>query len=94
MTGAAVKLGHVLVALLRAIDILACVVWLSALYPFGLADKPTGYETISAYVGRAQHNGMAWARPAAAVIDFGARLLGERPGHCIRAYLFWAVLQR
>lgn len=86
------RFGHIVLALCRALDILACVIWLSLLYPFGLADRPTGYETISAYVGRAQANGMRWARHAAAVIDWGAALLGDGPDHCARSWALWARL--
>jgi len=83
------RLGHSLCALFRALDIRACAVWLSALYPFGLADRPYGRETISSYVGRAQFNGMAWGIRAAIVVDWLAQRVGEPPGHCRRAYDFY-----
>ncbi len=86
------RLAHIALALCRALDILACVIWLSALYPFGLSDRPTGYETISAYVGRAQANGMRWAKPVASMIDWAAMLLGDGPGHCARSWALWARL--
>ena len=84
------KLTHIIMALCRAVDILACVIWLSLLYPFGLADRPTGYETISAYVGRAQFNGMRWARLVGSVIDWGAERLGDGPDHCARSWVVWS----
>ncbi|TCM17197.1 hypothetical protein EDF56_106313 [Novosphingobium sp. PhB165] len=85
------RLRQSLGALLRAFDILLCAVWLSALYPLGLADRPYGRETISAYVGLAQHNGMAWGIRAAAVVDWLAQRVGEGPGHCHRAYEFYQM---
>jgi len=89
-----VRLKHCLFALLVALDVLACVIWLSLLYPFGLADRPTGHETISAYIGRAAFNGMPWALRAARIIDRGASLLGSDPGHCNRSFVFWSALTR
>lgn len=73
-----IRLGHVLRALLILFDIVLCFCWLAPLYLVGLADRPTGRQLISAYVGRAMLNGHRWARIAAAVID---RLLGK--GHCV-----------
>jgi len=87
-----VRLGHCALALLRALDLLVCTIWLCLLYPFGVADKPTGRELISSYVGRAASNGMAWGLRAAAVIDWCAVKLGDRPDHCLRAYLFYSRL--
>ena len=86
------RAGHCVLPLLRAIDLLACTVWLSLLYPFGLADRPTGRETISAYVGRAAFNGTRWGRRTARMIDWAALRLGDGPGHCFRAYLFYGRL--
>jgi len=80
------RLGHCVFPLLRALDILACTIWLSLLYPFGLAGRPTGREFVSSYVGEAQFNGHRWAKSAAAVIDWCALRLGDKPGHCLRAF--------
>jgi hypothetical protein len=77
---------EVVVALLIAGDIFICTLWLGTLYIFGLADRPTGRQLISSYVGKALTNGHRWAVRAAAVIDKGAMLLGDRPDHCARAY--------
>ena len=74
-------------AILIALDVLLCALWLAPLYALGLAGKPTGRQLISTYVGEAQHNGMKWAKVPAAVIDFGAELLGDGPDHCYRMYL-------
>lgn len=74
-------------ALLKAIDILFCTVWLSTLYIFKWADKPSGRQMISSYVGQADFNGMRWGRRAAAVIDWFACLVGDEPKHCHRAYV-------
>lgn len=87
------RLGHCVFSLLVALDVVACVLWLSTLYPFGLADRPTGHETISAYIGRAQQNGMWWARKVAPVIDRVAVWLGDRPNHCYRSFQFWSQLK-
>lgn len=74
-------------ALLIAIDILACTVWLAPLYVLRLADKPSGRQMISSYVGRADFNGHRWARRAAAAIDWMAEMLGSGPSHCHRAWI-------
>jgi hypothetical protein len=87
------RVGHSIVALLRALDLLVCTIWLSCLYPFGLADKPTGRHMISSYVGKAAHNGHSWGKRAARVIDWGAMRLGDAPEHCHRAYLFYSRLE-
>lgn len=79
--------------MLRALDILGCTIWLSLLYPFGLADRPTGRQLVSGYVGKAAFNGAPWGHRAAAVIDWSASRLGDGPDHCLRAYLFWRVLE-
>jgi hypothetical protein len=86
------KIGCGILAILRSLDILACAVWLAVLYPFGLSCRPTGYETISAYVGKADMNGHRWARRAATVIDWGAELLGDGPNHCYRSWMHWRPL--
>jgi hypothetical protein len=87
------KFGFCALALSRALDVLACAVWLSVLYPFGLADRPTGRETISAYVGTAAANGMRWGVRMARAIDWLAERLGDKPDHCARAYEFYGRLE-
>lgn len=72
------RIGHVIQALLILIDIAACFLWLAPLYLVGLADRPTGRQMISAYVGRAMINGHRWARIAAKVID---AVMGK--SHCL-----------
>lgn len=86
------RLGQSILAVLIAVDILACAVWLALLYPLRLADRPTGREMISSYVGEAAHNGRAWAKYAAAVIDTVACWLGDSPNHCYRAFKFYQYL--
>ncbi len=82
----ATRCGASALAVLKAIDILACAVWLGSLYPFGLAARPTGRQMISSYVGEAAAGGMAWAVRAAWAIDRVAMLLGDAPDHCGRAF--------
>lgn len=79
-------------ALLRAIDILLCTLWLAPLYVFKLADKPSGRMMISSYIGEAQFNSMRWAQRMAALIDYMACKLGDEPKHCYRAYLHYKFL--
>ena len=79
-------------ALLIALDILACTLWLAPLYVLGLSGKPTGRQLISSYVGEAQHNGMRWAKVSAWIINEGAELLGDGPDHCYRTYLKYRLL--
>ena len=81
------RLGHVLLAFGRAIDILLCVVWLGPLYLVGLASRPSGRQMISSYVGEAAYNGHRWGRRAAAVIDWTFEKLGDGPNHCHRAFV-------
>ena len=69
-------------ALLIALDVLVCTLWLAPLHLFGLADQPTGRQMISGYVGKAAFNGHRWARLPERLID---ALFGE--GHCLRSYL-------
>lgn len=78
---------YAVMALLRAIDILICAVWLAPLYMVGLASRPTGREMISTYVGEAAHNGHRWAYRAAAAIDWFFVLIGDKPDHCYRAFI-------
>ena len=86
------KLGHIVMALLRALDIVLCVIWLSPLYLVGLADRPCGNETISAYVGGGMLNGKRWAIRAGRVIDWLAKALANDTNHCIRAALHYRKL--
>ena len=85
--------GHVIIPLLTALDLLLCTVWLSLLYPLGLADRPTGRQLVSGYVGKAAFNGVPWGIRAASIIDWCAVRLGDGPDHCLRAYLFWRALE-
>lgn len=84
------RLGQSGFALLVALDILLCTLWLSLLYPIGLADRPTGRQLVSAYVGGAKLNGRRWAFIAAALIDWGALRCGDGPDHCVRVYRKYA----
>lgn len=88
------RLGESLIALLKAGDILLCTIWLAPLYVFGLADRPSGRQLISSYIGKAARNGHYWARAAAEVIDGIAEALGDKPGHCLRAYLHYRGLDQ
>lgn len=83
------KLGHVALAVLRVTDIVLCLLWLSPLYLIGLADRPTGRQLISGYVGKAAHHGHKWAVPVARWIDWLACKLGDEKEHCRRAYEFY-----
>lgn len=75
-------------ALARSLDIFVCTwFWLAPLYVFGLADRPSGRQMISCYVGNAAMNGMRWAIRAAAIIDWLACKVGDKPNHCSRSYL-------
>jgi hypothetical protein len=87
------RCGHCVLPLLRAIDILGCTIWLCLLYPWGLADRPTGRQLVSGYVGKAAHNEMPWGIRMARVIDWCARRLGDGPDHCRRAFMFWHRLE-
>ncbi|MBB5985939.1 hypothetical protein [Sphingobium lignivorans] len=71
------RIGHVMIAALIVLDIIACFVWLAPLYLLGLASRPNGRQLISAYTGRAAINGHRWALRLERVID---RVLGK--GHC------------
>lgn len=83
------RIAYVLRASFRLLDIIACFLWLAPLYIVGLADRPTGRQTISGYVGKAAFNGHRWGKRAAAVIDWLAIQVGDGPDHCHRAYLFY-----
>jgi len=89
----ATRCWHCVLPLLTALDLLLCTIWLTTLYPFGLADRPTGRQLISGYVGKAAFKGMPWGIRLARWIDWAAVQLGDGPGHCVRAYLFWQVLE-
>lgn len=80
-----IRLGYVLLAFALLLDGVACFFWLAPLYLVGLADRPSGHQLISAYVGRAAINGQAWALRTEAAIDdiFG-------PQHCLRAARHYA----
>ena len=73
------RLGTAALALLIAIDVMLCTIWLAPLYVVGLADKPSGRQLISQYVGEAAINGHRWALLAEAVID---AMFFWNPGHC------------
>ena len=88
------RLKAAALAVLKALDILLCTLWLAPLYVFGLADKPSGRQMISSYVGKAEVNGHKWATIAGFLIDAGACLLGDKPGHCERAYLHYKALDQ
>lgn len=88
------RLGVAGLALLRAVNILLCTLWLVPLYVVGLADKPSGRKMISSYVGKAAANGHYWARVAAEVIDGVFEALGDKPDHCRRAYLHYKGLDQ
>jgi hypothetical protein len=88
------RLGQSTIALLRAIDILACTIWLAPLYVLGLADKPSGRQMISSYIGKAAMNGHRWAVIAGWLIDYFAVALGDAPAHCERAYRHYKGLDQ
>lgn len=71
----------------KGADIFLGSLWKGALYPFGLADLPTGREFISTICGKAAANGWRWGKIASAIIDRVAVFLGDDPDHCLRMYL-------
>jgi hypothetical protein len=85
------RLGHVVLALARMLDVVACTLWLCPLYLIGLASRPTGTAMISSYVGAAELGGMPWAIRAARIIDYIAKCLGDKPRHCYRSYLIHRI---
>jgi hypothetical protein len=87
------RLGQCVMPMLIALDLLACTTWLTLLYPMGLADRPTGRELISGYVGRAALNGHPWGKRMARLIDQVALWLGDEPDHCARIYQFYHRLE-
>ena len=88
------RLGTAAMALLKSLDILACTLWLAPLYVFGWADRPSGRQMISSYVGKAALNGHYWGLAAEDVIDALAECFGDKPGHCLRAYLRYRGLDQ
>jgi hypothetical protein len=88
------RLLESLIAILRATDIWLCTWWLAPLYVLGLADKPSGRQMISSYIGKGQVYGRAWARIAGGIIDRAAMLLGDKPNHCLRAYRHYRGLDQ
>jgi len=87
MIGFALRLRQSAFAVLVTMTILLCTIWQGALYPFGLASKPSGRRMTSSFVGEAAFNGHRWGRIMAAVIDGAFRLLGDKPDHCHRAFI-------
>lgn len=83
------------IALLKAIDILACTMWLAPLYVVNLADRPSGRQMISSYVGKAMVNGHRWAMVVGTAIDWVFEtFFGDKPDHCVRAYLHYRSLDQ
>lgn len=87
MIGFLFRLRQSAFAVLVTLTILLCTIWQGALYPFGLASKPSGRRMTSSFVGEAAFNGHRWAKVATAVIDRMFLMLGDKPGHCHRAYI-------
>lgn len=81
------RIFDVFKAFLILIDEIACFIWLAPLYIVGLADKCTGRQLISSYVGRAAINCMPWALRAEKVINF---LIFWQSDHCRRAARHYA----
>lgn len=81
------RLRHSLFAVLVTLTIALCTVWQGALYPFGLASKPSGRRMTSSFVGEAAFNGHRWGRIMAAIIDRVFMALGDKPHHCHRAFI-------
>lgn len=76
------RLKSSLWAVLVMLDVVLCTIWLVPLHILGLADKPTGRQLISGYVGKASFNGHRWGRVVERMID---SILGA--GHCHRAFI-------
>ncbi len=83
------RAGDAFWALLRAIDILVCTLWLAPLYVLNLADKPSGRKMVSSYIGKASMNGHRWAKRAEGIINWSFTIFGGKPDHCRRAYLHY-----
>lgn len=94
MAGFLTRCQHCALAMLRTADIAVCTVWLCVLYPWGLADRPTGRQLISGYVGKAAHNNQRWGLRAARAIDWLALRFGDGPDHCRRAWLFYMCIDQ
>lgn len=77
------RLKDILFAWAIVLDIIACTLWLSPLYLIKLADRPTGRQIISAYVGAAAINGMKWALIAEKIIN---ALFFWDKDHCRQTY--------
>lgn len=92
MIGFALRLRQSAFAVLVTFTILLCTVWQGALYPFGLASKPSGRRMTSSFVGEAAFNGHRWGRITAAIIDRMFLLLGDKPEHCHRAFINYGSL--
>jgi len=52
----------------------------------GFADKPSGRQMISTYVGGALVANRKWAYYAAAIIDYFAYLITGKRDHCLLSY--------
>ena len=74
-------------AVLVTLTIALCTIWQGALYPFGLASKPSGRRMTSSFVGEAAFNGRRWGIILASMIDRVFLMLGDKPQHCHRAYI-------
>lgn len=81
------RIWRSLFAVMVSLDILLCTVWQGVLFPFGLASEPSGRRLVSSFVGEAAFNGHRWGRVLAAVIDRVFVALGDKPQHCLRAYI-------
>ena len=87
------RIGQCALPVLLAFDLFACTLWLSLLYPFGLADRPTGRQTISCYVGKAEATGTRWGGRMAGILNWIAMRFGDAPDHCRRSYEFWQRIE-
>ncbi len=81
------RIGCSAFAILVSLDILLCTIWQGALYPFGLASKPSGRRMISSFVGEAAFNGHRWGIILATIIDRAFLAMGDKPEHCHRAFI-------
>lgn len=77
------RIKDVLFAWAIVLDIIACTLWLSPLYLFKLADRPTGRQIISAYVGAAAINGTRWRLIAEKIIN---TIFFWDEDHCRKCY--------
>jgi len=74
-------------AILITTTIAICTLWQGALYPFGLASKPSGRRMTSTFIGEAASNGHRWGMVLSAIVDWVFDALGDGPNHCERTYL-------